>query len=295
VSDTGRIRVGIGGWTFEPWRGPFYPARLPQKDELKFASRAVTAIEVNGTYYGSQKPESFARWREESPDGFVFAVKGPRFTTNRRVLAEAGPSIERFFGSGVLELKEKLGPVNWQFLPTKQFDPADFEAFLKLLPKSVDGHPIRHVVEVRHPSFRVPAFVDLIRGYDIATVLADGEDFPQIPDVTASFVYARLQRASETVETGYAQDALETWAGHTRAWASGDVPDTLTWIGARPKRRAESRDVFVFFINGFKPKAPSAARALIGLLGGHERGAGPSGSTVAPKKPRVSRRAAKPQ
>ena len=157
------IYIGVGGWTFEPWRANFYPEGLAQKKELEYASRQLTSIEINGTYYGSQKPESFARWREETPEGFVFSVKGSRFTTNRRVLAEAGSSIERFFASGVMELKEKLGPINFQFLPTKRFDPADFEAFLKLLPKSVEGRDIRHVVEVRHESFRVPEFVELLR------------------------------------------------------------------------------------------------------------------------------------
>ncbi len=147
------IRVGIGGWTFEPWRGTFYPPDLTQKRELEFASRHVTAIEINGTFYGTQKPESFARWHAETPDDFVFALKGPRYTTNRRVLAEAGPSVERFLGSGLLELKHKLGPINWQFPPTKQFDPVDFEAFLTLLPAERDGHALRHVVEVRHASF----------------------------------------------------------------------------------------------------------------------------------------------
>ncbi len=221
MADKGRILVGIGGWTFEPWRGPFFPPGLPQKDELKFASRAVTAIEINGTYYGSQKPESFARWRDESPDGFVFSVKGPRFATNRRVLAEAGASVERFLGSGVLELKDKLGPINWQFLPTKAFDPADFEAFLKLLPKTVEGRVVRHAVEVRHPSFAAPAFVELIRDYGVATVLADSDTFPVIPDVTAPFVYARLQRSSEAIEDGYAADDLNMWAERATVWATG--------------------------------------------------------------------------
>ena len=262
----GAIRVGIGGWTFEPWRGPFYPAGLPQKRELEFASRAVTTIEINGTYYGSQKPESFARWREEAPEDFVFSVKGPRFTTNRRVLGEAGASVERFFGSGVVELKEKLGPVNWQFLPTKAFDASDFEAFLKLLPKRVDGHDIRHVVEVRHGSFRTPAFVDLIRGYGVATVLADSDSFPIIPDVTAPFVYARLQGASEAEETGYPSGAIKAWADRARTWVKGGAPGDLQWVGQGSKDDVNGRDVFIFMINGFKPKAPAAARALIAEL-----------------------------
>ncbi|HJQ60190.1 MAG TPA: DUF72 domain-containing protein [Vineibacter sp.] len=264
----GAIRVGIGGWTFEPWRGVFYPKDLPQKRELEYASRKLTAIEVNGTYYGSQKPESFARWHEETPDDFVFAVKGPRFATNRRVLAEAGASIERFFQSGVMELKEKLGPVNWQLLPTKAFDPADFEAFLKLLPKTVDGRPVRHVVEVRHASFRARDFIDLLRGYGIATVLADSDVHPQIADVTAPFVYARLQRAAEDVATGYPAAALDTWAARARTWAKGKAPTDFDRIGGAEKNPPPARDVFVFMINGFKPKAPAAAMALIERLSG---------------------------
>ncbi len=259
----GAIRVGIGGWTYEPWRGVFYPADLPQKRELEYAGQHLTSIEINGTYYGSQKPASFQRWRAETPDGFVFSVKGPRFATNRGVLAEAGSTIERFFKSGVTELKEKLGPINWQFLPTKKFDPADFEAFLKLLPTRVDGHDIRHVVEVRHESFRVPEFVTLLRKYGIATVLTDKEDFPEIPDVTAAFVYLRLQRASETIETGYAPEALDQWAERAIAWSSGSAPKDLKLLAPPEKKPPTSREVFIYMINGFKPKAPAAAMALI--------------------------------
>ncbi|MGH6947990.1 MAG: DUF72 domain-containing protein, partial [Kiloniellales bacterium] len=206
---TGTIRVGIGGWTYEPWRGTFYPKGLAQKRELDYASRQLTSIEINGTYYGSQKPESFARWRAETPEDFLFAVKGPRFATNRRALGEAGSSIERFFASGVMELKDKLGPVNWQFLPTKKYDPADFEAFLKLLPGSVEGRPVRHVVEVRHDSFRTAGFVELLRAYRVAVAVTDKDGFPQIPDVTAPFVYARLQRATEKAKTGYPPRELD--------------------------------------------------------------------------------------
>jgi len=263
---SGTIRVGIGGWTFEPWRGTFYPKDLTQKRELEYASRKVTSIEVNGTYYGSQKPESFARWRAETPDDFVFSLKGPRFATNRRVLAEAGSSIERFLTSGVTELKEKLGPINWQFLPTKQYDPADFEAFLKLLPAKVDGQAIRHVVEVRHDSFRVPGFVALLRAYKIGVVLADSDSHPRIADPTASFVYARLQRASEKVETGYTPTALKQWAERAKAWANGKVPSDLEPAGPAEKKPPKSRDVFIYMINGFKPKAPAAAMALIARL-----------------------------
>ncbi len=199
----------------------------------------LTSIEINGTYYGSQKPESFARWRAETPEGFMFSVKGPRFATNRGVLAEAGSSIERFLASGVTELKEKLGPINWQFLPTKKFDPADFEAFLKLLPDQAGGLAIRHVVEVRHDSFRVPEFVALLRKYGIATVLTDKEAFPEIPDVTAPFVYLRLQRAAEKVATGYPPKELDKWAERARAWAKGGAPADLKPIGGPEKKTSE--------------------------------------------------------
>ncbi|MCW5747363.1 MAG: DUF72 domain-containing protein [Alphaproteobacteria bacterium] len=268
---TGAIRVGIGGWTFEPWRGVFYPPGLPHKRELDYASRRLTSIEINGTYYGAQKPESFARWHAETPDGFVFAVKGPRFVTNRRVLADAGPTIERFLTGGVLQLKEKLGPINWQFLPTKAFDPADFEAFLKLLPPRLDGRTIRHVVEVRHPSFRVPSFVALLRVYGVAAVLADSDSHPQIADVTAPFVYARLQRARDEEATGYTDAALQAWATRADAWSRGAVPSDLERIAGPEKKPPTTRDVFVYMINGFKPKAPAAAMALIERLAAARR------------------------
>lgn len=260
------IRVGIGGWNFEPWRGTFYPDGLPQKRELEYASQRLTSIEINATYYGSQRATSFARWRAETPDDFVFAVKGTRYATNRRVLAEAGSSVERFFDSGVTELREKLGPVNWQFLPTKKFDAGDFEAFLKLLPKNVDGVAIRHVVEVRHESFKVPAFVELLRAYQVGVVLTDKAEFPHIHDVTAPFVYARLQCAAEAEETGYPAEALDRWAKRARDWAKGGAPADLAPVAASGKKAPKSRDVFIYMINGFKPRAPAAAMALIERL-----------------------------
>ncbi len=260
------IRVGVGGWTFEPWRGSFYPRGLPQKRELEHASRHLTSIEVNGTFYGAQKPESFIRWREETPDGFVFALKGPRFTTNRRVLAEAGPSIERFLTGGVLELKEKLGPINWQMPPTKQYDPEDFEAFLKLLPAELDGRKLRHVVEVRHPSFAQADFVALLRTYGVAAVLADSAKYPCLHDATASFVYLRLQSASEQEETGYSHEALAQWAERARAWVAGKAPADLALIAPPEPKPPRLREVFIYMINGFKPKAPAAAMALIERL-----------------------------
>ena len=260
------IRVGVGGWTFEPWRGTFYPPKLPQKRELEHASRQLTSIEVNGTYYGSQKPASFIKWREETPDGFVFSLKGPRFTTNRRVLAEAGSTIERFLTSGVLQLKEKLGPINWQMPSTKQYDPDDFEAFLKLLPPQVDGQQLRHVVEVRHKSFACPDFIALLRTYAVAAVMADSDTHPGLYDPTAPFIYARLQNASQHEAAGYAPDALGTWAKRAKLWAAGKVPTDLPLLAPSEPKPPKSRDVFIYMINGFKPKAPAAAMALIERL-----------------------------
>jgi uncharacterized protein YecE (DUF72 family) len=234
---------------------------------LEHASRHVTSIEVNGTFYGSQKPESFIRWREETPDGFVFSLKGPRFATNRRVLAEAGSSVERFLNSGVLELKEKLGPINWQMASTKQFDPDDFEAFLKLLPAELNGQTLRHVVEVRHPSFANPDFIALLRTYGIAAVVADHATHPLLPDVTAPFVYARLQAASEQEADGYPPDSLNQWAKRARTWSAGKAPSDLPPIAKLERKAASPCDVFIYMINGFKPKAPAAAMALLKILG----------------------------
>jgi uncharacterized protein YecE (DUF72 family) len=261
------IRVGVGGWNFEEWRGTFYPPGLSQKKELEYASRKLTSTEVNGTYYGSQKPETFAKWREETPDGFVFSLKASRFCTNRRVLAEGGPSIEKFFAQGLTQLREKLGPVNWQFAPTKKFDPVDFENFLRLLPRSHDGLSLRHALEVRHESFAVPEFIDMARSYCAAVVYTDKQDFPNIADLTAPFVYARLQRMAEKLKDGYAPKALDEWASRAQEWAKGGAPKDLPTAGAPEKKPPKQRDVFIYMINGFKPKAPAAAMALIERVG----------------------------
>jgi len=262
-----RIRVGIGGWTFAPWRGSFYPDDLPQKSELEYASRQMTSIEVNGTYYSYQKPETFAKWRDETPDDFIFSLKAPRFATNRRVLAEAGPSIDRFMNSGVSELHHKLGPVNWQLQPGKVYNPDDFEAFLRLLPQELKGRPVRHAVEVRHESFKTPEFIDQLRKYRVAAVFTDKEGVPNLRDITAPFVYVRLHRSSEAHPDGYPATELEAWANRARQWASGRAPTDGESIASHKAPRASSRDVFIYAINGFKPKAPHAAMALLQCLG----------------------------
>ena len=258
------IYVGIGGWVFEEWRGSFYPKGLPQKRELEYASSHLTAIEINGTYYGSQKPESFRKWREGTPDGFVFSLKGPRFATNRRVLAESGDSIARFFDSGVTELKEKLGPVNWQFMATKKFDAADFAAFLKLLPRKVNGLAIRHVVEVRHDSFKDKAFIDLCRKQDVGIVFAADSEFPLIADVTTDFVYARIMGTEAKEKLGYPAAMLKTWAERARDWEKGNSPKASMLLA--PPAPKKKRDVFLFVISGAKEKNPAAAQAIIARL-----------------------------
>jgi len=260
------IRVGIGGWTYAPWRDNFYPAKLPQSQELGYASRQLSAIEVNGTYYSSFKPPTFAKWRDETPDDFVFSLKASRFSTNRRVLAEAGESIKRFVDSGISELGHKLGPIVWQFMPTKMFDAEDFEAFLALLPTTVDGLKLRHVLDVRHPSFMSPNYLKLARKYQCATVFTDSPDFPSLADLTSDFVYARLMCSEAKLKSGYAPKALDAWTAATQSWGQGREPENLPRLEPA-KAKVPPRDVFVFFINGAKEKAPAAAMALLQRLG----------------------------
>lgn len=244
------LYVGIGGWTYEPWRGTFYPPKHPQKRELDYAGQHLTGIEINGTYYGSQKPESFAGWAASVPDGFRFSVKASRFATNRKVLADGAASVEKFLTQGLTRLGDRLGPILWQFMATKTFERDDFAAFLDLLPETQDGLPLRHALEVRHESFRDPAFVDLARERNMAIVFADSDEFPCIDEATADFAYARLQRSREDVETGYDDKALDHWANRARDWAK------------------DGRDVYLFFIAGAKVRNPAAAQALIAKLGG---------------------------
>lgn len=256
------IRVGIGGWTFEPWRGTFYPAKWPIKRELEYASRHVTAIEVNGTYYSGFKPATFAGWAQTAPDGFVFTLKASRFCTNRKVLAEAGESVARFVGQGIVELGEKLGPILWQFMATKTFDPDDFAAFLALLPDAHAGVNLRHAVQVRHDSFAVPAFIQMARKAGVAIVYADSAHHPAIADLSGDFAYARLENAQEDIPTGYDDVALDRWAAAARTWASGGAPEGLPYVDPTPQAK-QPRETFVFVINGAKVRAPHGAMALI--------------------------------
>jgi uncharacterized protein YecE (DUF72 family) len=245
MSTPGTIRIGIGGWVYPPWRGTFYPKGTPQSAELAYASRQLTAIEINGTFYNSGRADSFRKWRDDTPDGFVFSLKGPRFVTHRKELANAGEALDLFFSRGVLELDDKLGPISWQLAPTKQFDPADMAAFLALLPKTADNRKLRHVIEARHRSFAEPEFAELLAEHGVAVAQVDDAKFPAFDAITADFVYLRLRRCVEEEPTGYPPQELDRWAEHARGHA------------------AEGRDVFLYFINGAKVRAPHAAMALI--------------------------------
>jgi uncharacterized protein YecE (DUF72 family) len=263
----GPIRVGIGGWTYAPWRGPFYPEGLPAKRELEFASRQITAIEINGTFYRTQSAKSFAKWRDETPENFVFTLKGHRAVVNKSKLAEAGETVDWFVKSGIAELGGKLGPINWQLAPFKKFDPDDIGAFFALLPAEVDGVKLSHAIEIRHRSFVDPAFIVLAAKHNVAIIYADSAEHPAIADVTGDFVYARLQRSSLAEEAGYPPSALDDWARRARIWSEGGTPPDLDTVA--PKESAAkkaARPVFVFFIAGDKEKAPAAAIALIARL-----------------------------
>ena len=244
------IRVGIGGWDFAPWRETFYPPEVPLKRALEYASSVLTSIEINGTFYRNAKPEHFADWAARTPDGFVFAVKASRYATNRKVLGEAGDSIQRFMDSGLEQLGDKLGPILWQLAATKRFDPDDLEAFFKLLPKKLGKRKLQHVLDARHESFMCPEYLKLARKYKVATVITDSPKFPNFTEVTGDFVYARLMDARSEIATGYTRPALKKWAAQAQAWTDGG-----------------KREVFVYFINGAKERAPAAAQELLRVLG----------------------------
>jgi uncharacterized protein YecE (DUF72 family) len=245
---TGKVFVGVGGWNFAPWRGSFYPKGLPQARELHHASRELTSIEINSTFYGLQKPATFQKWHDETPGGFVFSVKAPRFVTHRKSLATAGSSIERFLASGVLRLGSKLGAINWQLPPGKPFDAKDLAAFLELLPRKLEGQALRHALEVRDPSFDCEELIGLAREHAVAVVEAGDSEYPRIQARTAPFSYLRLMGTKARAPKGYLPAALENWRERAQALA-------------------RDGDVFVYFISGAKQRNPHAARALLAALG----------------------------
>ena len=257
------IRVGVGGWTFAPWRDNFFPAGLVQRRELEYASRRLSAIEINGTYYSAQKPDIYARWRDEAPPGFVFTAKAPMRIVQAKVLANTLGQAEGFVG-GLSTLGEKLGAISWQF--ERKLDREDFARFVEGLPAEANGVRLRHALEVRDAASVDASLVDLARKKNAALVFTDSTEWPSFADVTADFVYARLMRARSVEKTGYTSAELKAWAKRAREWAKGGEPDDLPKLaGAAPK--AKRRDVFVFFINADKERNPAAAMALIDLLG----------------------------
>lgn len=283
-------RIGISGWRYGPWRGVFYPDDLVQRDELAFASRAFPTIEINGSFYSLQRPESYLSWYDATPRRFVFAVKGPRFITHTLRLRNIEKPLANFFASGLLALREKLGPILWQFPPNFRFDPESFEAFLALLPRNMHeaaelgrrhdahlkrrawleitrNHRLRHAVEVRHDSFVDPAFIDLLRKYGVAFVVADtAGKYPRYFDVTAPFVYVRLHGDKTLYSSGYTPAALKEWARCIRAWSRGTQPSGVARIATTAPRKASSRDVYVYFDNDMKVKAPRDATSLASML-----------------------------
>lgn len=263
------IRTGIGGWTYPDWRGgTFYPKGLPQRRELEHASRALATIEINGTYHSLQKPESFRKWREQTPEGFVFAVKGSSYVTNRKVLATAGDSLARFFDQGLEELGNRLGPILWQFMGTRKFDADDLAAFLDLLPREHAGRPLRYAIEAGHESFACADFVDLARAAGVAIVWLEQEGRAHIADRTAGFAYMRCKNLVSANATGYAPGELDRIGKLCRAWAGGEAPEGLPYAGNRDASSGHSGDVFAFMINGAKERAPAAAMALAEKLRG---------------------------
>jgi uncharacterized protein YecE (DUF72 family) len=263
----GRIRAGIGGWTFEPWRGVFYPKGLKHAEELSYASRHLTAIEINGTYYSSFKPDSWAKWRAATPEGFKFAVKASRFCVNRKVLTDAAPSIDIFLNQGLTELGDRLGPVLWQFMATKKFDYDDFAGFMDLLPEKLGGLPLKHVIEVRNATFADPKFIGLCRDRGITICVSENENYPIIPDITGDLVYLRLISASDEIETGYGAKDLDLWADRFRTYAQGQVPGDLTPVD-RTGPAEGPRDVYAFVIHEGKVRAPAAAMEFIKRVDG---------------------------
>jgi uncharacterized protein YecE (DUF72 family) len=267
VPPKGSIRVGIGGWNYEPWRKTFYPAEIVQSRQLEYASRQVTSIEINGTFYGLQKPEVFAKWRDSTPESFIFSLKAPRFIVQRKDLASAATAMERVLSSGITELKSKLGPILWQLAETKVFAAAEIDSFLSLLPAAAGKLSLRHALEVRHASFLNREFLQIARQHDVAVVYEDDATHPGFADLTSTFVYARLRRSAASCATGYSLASLKKWSLRAQLWASGQEPADLPRVAAIRGAAGPSRQVFMYFINGAKERAPAAAQKLISLLG----------------------------
>ncbi|ABS64712.1 protein of unknown function DUF72 [Parvibaculum lavamentivorans DS-1] len=286
----GKIRIGISGWTYAPWRGAFYPEGLAHKRELNYAAERFSSIEINGTFYRLQRPESFTRWAENTPDDFVFAVKAPRYITHMRRLKNIEKPVANFLASGVLKLGPKLGPILWQFPARMKFDPGTFEAFLALLPRNTEDaaalarhhdrrlkgrnwtktdakRPLRHAVEVRSDSFCTPEFIKLLRRYKVALVCADTVEWPRLMDITSDFVYCRLHGSEELYASGYGDKDLRNWARRVKAWARGSEPADATRVVKASKPRKTGRDVFVYFDNDMKVRAPVDAASLANRVG----------------------------
>jgi uncharacterized protein YecE (DUF72 family) len=262
------IRIGIGGWTFAPWRGRFFPPGLPHAQELGYASSRLSSIEINGTFYRHQTPKSFAAWRDATPDDFVFAVKAHRATTHGKDFAGADAAIPRFLESGLAELGDKLGPILWQFPHTRRFQAELCEGFLAALPKKLGGRTLRHAIEARHASFADPAWIALLRRYKVAAVMVESGKQSLRGDITAGFVYARLQMNDAGAAEGYAGGALDGWAARLTTWANGGTVTDLTLTAPDRIPKAKPLDCFAYFISGDKARAPDAALAMIGRLGG---------------------------
>ncbi|HJU07300.1 MAG TPA: DUF72 domain-containing protein [Rhodanobacteraceae bacterium] len=258
----GRIRTGIGGWNFPPWRDNFYPKGLPQRRELEYASRHLAAIEINSTFYRAQTPKVYARWRDETPEGFVFSLKAPRQVAEVHKLASAGSVMRGFIFGGLAEFGDRLGPIVWQFPPSRVFDRNDFAAFLDLLPRESSGLTLRHALEVRNQSFLCEEFLQLARAHHCACVFTDSRDYPNFADVTGDFVYARLMRSRESERDGYTAKELDTWAEQARQWAQGGEPNDLPRVLPIEKKKSAPRDVFIYFISAHKARNPAAAMAL---------------------------------
>ncbi|MGY3264107.1 uncharacterized protein YecE (DUF72 family) [Lysobacter sp. HA35] len=259
------IRIGIGGWTYAPWRHTFYPPGLVTRRELEYASRRFSTVEINGTFYGARRASEYAQWREQTPEGFVFSVKAPQHITQRGPLAKCGKAAWAFLNGGLAELGDRLGPVLWHMPPSRLFDADDLAAFLDLLPRTLDGRPLRHVIEPGHPSFVDPRFIEIARGFGAGTVFTDAPDMPVFGDVTGRIVYLRLMRSRVDLAEGYEGAELDTWLERAREWARGEEPSDVPHL-VEPATLLGKREVYVYFIGGAKQRNPAAGMAMISRL-----------------------------